>query len=604
MENLHFSTLIHRQAKKYGSKVALKYKHNGHWMPISWNEFSAQVKLNAQALAYFGVQEQENIGLFSQNRPECFYVDFGAYGNRAVTVPFYATSSATQICHIINEAQIKIMFVGDQEQYDTLYRVIDQCPTLSKIIVLNTQAVLHFADGISMHYQNFIKLGHAPYYSNTAINRAASAQLDDIANILYTSGTTGLSKGVILTHRNYIEQLNNMQNVISDLSDQDISINFLPLSHVFERTWCYLCFIKGIQVCINQYPTEIQETLKEIRPTIMCAVPRFWEKIYSGVQDKIRTSHWIKRLIMRHALKIGQTYQIDYLRENRQPPQLLQLLYTYYEKRVFSVLKKTIGLDRGRLFPTGGAAIPDEVNIFVHAVGLNLLIGYGLTESTAVVSCTLERGYQIGSVGQVVPGVELQIGRDHEILIRGKSVTQGYYKNQEATDAAIDHEGWFHTGDAGYLKDGHLFLTERLKDLFKTSNGKYIAPQALETKLSIDPYIDQVAIIGDQRKFVSALIVPAFPALEDYALEEDITYSSMEELLKNDRIILFYTKRMNKLLNDFAGFEKIKKFKLLTTPFTIETGELTNTLKLKRRVIEEKYKQEIEEMYQEEPIFR
>lgn len=604
MENSHFSTLINHQALKYGDQVAIKYKQNKLWIPISWNNFSDQIKLNAQALAYLGVKEQENIGLFSQNRPECFYVDFGAYANRAVTIPFYATSSSVQVCNIINEARIRIIFVGDQEQYDTLYKIIDQCPTLEKIVTLNRETTLHLGDKISIHYQDFIKLGNEPLYSNMVIDRTKSAQLDDIANILYTSGTTGGSKGVILTHRNYIEQLKNMHNVVPNLSEKDISVNFLPLSHVFERTWCYFCFTEGAQVYINEFPTEIQDTLKEIRPTIMCAVPRFWEKIYSGVQDKIHTSSWIKRSIMKHALKIGKTYHIDYIKENKQPPLLIRMLYAFYDKKVFSVLRETIGLERGRLFPSGGAAIPNEVNVFVHSVGFNLLVGYGLTESTAVVSCTSEKGYQIGSVGQIVGGVELKIGQDNEILIRGKSVTQGYYKNQEATDAAIDHEGWFHTGDAGYLKDGHLFLTERLKDLFKTSNGKYIAPQALETKLGVDPYIDQVAIIGDQRKFVSALIVPAFPALEEYASTENIAYNSIEELLKDKRITLFYAKRVNKRLHDFARFEQIKKFKLLTDPFTIKTGELTNTLKLKRRIIEEKYKREIEEMYQEEPIFK
>ncbi|MDD4609964.1 MAG: long-chain fatty acid--CoA ligase [Bacteroidaceae bacterium] len=603
MENLHFSTLIHHQAQKYGDKVALKQKYNGLWMPISWNEFSDQVKRNAEALAYFGVKEQDTIGLFSTNKPECFYVDFGAYSNRAITVPFYATSSPAQLCPIIHETQLKIMFVGNQEQYDVLYSVIDQCPTIERIIVLDAEAVLHLSDGISMHYTNFIQLGHAHLYQRTITHRASSAQPDDIANILYTSGTTGLSKGVILTHQNYMEQLKNMQQVLPDLSDRDISINFLPLSHVFERTWCYLCFMTGIEVCINEHPTEIQETLKEIRPTIMCAIPRFWEKIYSGVLDKMAASSRTKRALLQHALTIGRLYNIDYWSANRQPPRWLQLFYSFYRRRVFSILKRRIGLDRGRMFPTGGAAISDEVSIFVHAVGLNLIIGYGLTESSAVVSCTLKRDYLVGSVGKVVPGVELKIGSNKEILIRGKSVTQGYYKNQSATVAAIDSEGWFHTGDAGYLKEGHLFLTERLKDLFKTSNGKYIAPQALETKLGIDPYIDQIAVIGDQRKFVSALIVPSFTSLEVYASTEKIAYNSMEELLANDAVQLLYTNRLQQLLTDFAAFEKIKRFKLLRVPFAIETGELTNTLKLKRRVIEEKYKNEIEEMYKEEPIF-
>ena len=277
-----------------------------------------------------------------------------------------------------------------------------------------------------------------------------------------------------------------------------------------------------------------------------------------------------------------------------------QLKYKFYEKTIYSLLKKTIGIENGNFFPTAGAAVPDEINEFVHSVGINMVVGYGLTESTATVSCTLPQGYEIGSVGVVLPGVEVKIGEENEILLRGASITKGYYKKAEATAAAIDAEGWFHTGDAGYFKNGQLFLTERIKDLFKTSNGKYIAPQALETKLVIDRYIDQIAIIADQRKFVSALIVPVYGLVKAYAKEKGIEYKDMAELLKHPKVVGLFRARIETLQQQFAHYEQIKRFTLLPEPFSMERGELTNTLKLKRSVVSKNYHDLIERMYSDD----
>ncbi len=295
----------------------------------------------------------------------------------------------------------------------------------------------------------------------------------------------------------------------------------------------------------------------------MCSVPRFWEKVYAGVQEKISQETGLRKAMMLDAIKVGRTHNIDYLRQGKTPPMMLHLKYKFYEKTIYALLKKTIGIENGNFFPTAGAAVPDEICEFVHSVGINMVVGYGLTESTATVSCFLNEGYEIGSVGTVMPDVEVKIGENNEILLRGKTITTGYYKKPEATAAAIDRDGWFHTGDAGYLKDSHLYLTERIKDLFKTSNGKYISPQALETKLAIDRYIDQIAVIADERKFVSALIVPVYGFVKDYAKEKGIAYNNMDELLQHSKIQALFRARIDTLQQQFAHYEQVKRFTLL-----------------------------------------
>ena len=597
----HLSVLVHRRAEKYGDKVALKYRdyETSQWIPITWNQFSQTVRQVANALIELGVQEEENIGIFSQNKPECLYVDFGAFANRAVTIPLYATSSPAQAQYIINDAQIRYIFVGEQFQYDAAFSVFGFCQSLQQLIIFDRAVVRDPRDMTSIYFDEFLETGKGLPNNDIVEERTSRASDDDLANILYTSGTTGEPKGVMLHHSNYMEAFRIHDIRLVDMSDQDISMNFLPLTHVFEKAWTYLCIHKGVQICINLRPVDIQTTIKEIRPTLMCSVPRFWEKVYAGVQEKIAQETGLKKAMMLDAIKVGKIHNIDYLRKGKTPPLMNQLKYKFYEKTIYSLLKKTIGIENGNFFPTAGAAVPDEINEFVHSVGINMVVGYGLTESTATVSCTLPVGYDIGSVGVVLPGIEVKIGEDNEILLRGKTITKGYYKKAEATAAAIEPDGWFHTGDAGYFKNGQLFLTERIKDLFKTSNGKYVAPQALETKLVIDRYIDQIAIIADQRKFVSALIVPVYGFVKEYAEEKGIKYKDMEELLKHPKIVGLFRARIDTLQQQFAHYEQIKRFTLLPEPFSMERGELTNTLKLKRSVVAKNYSEQIEKMYEE-----
>ena len=597
----HLSVLVHRRAEKYGDKVALKYRdyETSQWIPITWNQFSHTVRQVANALVDLGVQEEENIGIFSQNKPECLYVDFGAFANRAVTIPLYATSSPAQAQYIINDAQIRYIFVGEQFQYDAAFSVFGFCQSLQQLIIFDRAVVRDPRDMTSIYFDEFLETGKGLPNNDIVEERTSRASDDDLANILYTSGTTGEPKGVMLHHSNYIEAFRIHDIRLVDMSDQDVSMNFLPLTHVFEKAWTYLCIHKGVQICINLRPVDIQTTIKEIRPTLMCSVPRFWEKVYAGVQEKIAQETGLKKAMMLDAIKVGKIHNIDNLRKGKTPPLMNQLKYKFYEKTVYALLKKTIGIENGNFFPTAGAAVPDEICEFVHSVGINMLVGYGLTESTATVSCFLNQGYEIGSVGTVMPDVEVKIGDENEILLRGKTITKGYYKKAEATAAAIDKDGWFHTGDAGYLKGDQLYLTERIKDLFKTSNGKYVSPQALETKLAIDRYIDQIAIIADQRKFVSALIVPVYGFVKDYAKEKGIEYKNMEELLQHPKILGLFRARIDTLQQQFAHYEQVKRFTLLPEPFSMERGELTNTLKLKRPIVAKNYKEVIDKMYEE-----
>lgn len=601
MNTSYLSLLIQRQAQKYGERVALKYRDyaTSTWIPVSWNQFSEKVSKVSRALVALGVQAQENIGVFSQNKPECLYTDFGAFGVRAVTVPLYATSSEAQVHYILQDAAIRFLFVGEQYQYDVASRVQNLCHTLKRIIVFDSSVKLAPGDTNSLYYEDFLALGDNMELQQQVDKLTAESSPQDLANILYTSGTTGESKGVMLHHSCYEAAFKAHHGRLTTLGEQDVVMNFLPFTHIFERAWSYYCLDRGCVLCINLRPQDVQKTIKEVRPTAMCSVPRFWEKVYAGVQEKINETTGLKKMLMLDALKVGKAHNIDYLMNGKTPPAMLRAKYKFYDKTIYSLLKKTIGIENGNFFPTAGAAIPEKVEEFVHSVGINMVAGYGLTETTATVSCGWIGDYRIGSVGRLMPGLELKFGEDNEILLRGETITKGYYKKEAITRNALTEDGWFHTGDAGYMKDGFLYLTERIKDLFKTSNGKYIAPQAIETKMVVDRYIDQISIIADQRKFVSALIVPEYQQVENYAKDHHIAYTDMKDLLQKTEIQELFRMRIETLQQEFAHYEQIKRFTLLPEPFSMERGELTNTLKIKRPVLLKNYAAEIEKMYEE-----
>ncbi|MCF0195722.1 MAG: long-chain fatty acid--CoA ligase [Bacteroidaceae bacterium] len=595
------STVIHSQAEKYGNRVAIMYKdfNLNKWKGYSWKQFSDRVRLVSNALLELGVGVQENIGVFAQNMAECMFVDYGAYGIRAVTIPFYATSSEAQVKYMVSDAKIRYIFVGEQYQYETAYRILRIEHAVCRLIIFDPSVQRDPQDQVSLSFEDFLALGKGLKHQEEVARRTAELDADDLANILYTSGTTGLSKGVMLTHRMYAAAIRGHEPVLP-LSDKDIILNFLPFTHVFERAWSYLCLATGCTLAVNQRPQDVLTSMQEVHPSCMCAVPRFWEKVYSGVLEKINSSSAMQKNIMLDALRIGKAYNVDYKMKGLVPPIALKMKYKFYEKTVIALLLKTLGLENHNFFPTAGAAIPPKVEEFVHSVGLMMLTGYGLTESTATVSCDhWNKPISLGSVGRLLPGVQAKIGENNEVLLKGDTITKGYYRKAEVTAMAIDEDGWFHTGDAGYFKEDELFLTDRIKDLFKTSNGKYIAPQMLESKLCVDRYIDQIVIIADQRKFVSALVIPEYKLLEELAQQRGISYVDRADLCRNKQIIQFLMDRIETMQQECAHYEQIRRITLLPEPFSLEKGELTNTLKVKRPVLNQNYKEQIDKMYEE-----
>ncbi|MCI7018111.1 MAG: long-chain fatty acid--CoA ligase [Prevotella sp.] len=599
--NCHLSVLVHEQAKQYGDREEIIYKEFGgsEWKSLSWNQLSDTVKQVSNALLNLGVKVQENIGIFSNNCAQYLYCDFGAWGVRAVTIPFYATSSEQQIQFMVNDASVRFLFVGEQEQYDKAHRIFALCPTLERIIIFDKTVRISSHDPNALYFEDFLKLGEGLPRQSEVETLLKQASMDDLANILYTSGTTGDSKGVMLSHEQYYAALKGNQEVVP-VGEDDRVLNFLPFAHIFEKGWALLGMSVGARMIVNTYPQEVQQSMRETNPTSMSSVPRFWEKVYTGVMEKIDNAGALQRKIFQNALRVGRKHNIEYLSRGKRPPLMLHLEYEAIDKTLFSMVRKELGLTNPNIFPTAGAAISPNIEEFVHAIGLNMVAGYGLTESLATVSCDqLDKVYTIGSVGRPLSVVDVKISDEGEVLLKGKTITKGYYNRPDLNDSTFTADGYFRTGDCGYLKDGELFLTERIKDLFKTSNGKYIAPQMIESLLLVDKYIDQIAIIADQRKFVSALIIPEYRLLEEYARKNGIDFETREDLCANERIHDMMHERIETLQQQLAHYEQVKRFTLVAHHFSMENGELTNTLKLKRRVINENYKAEIEKMYEE-----
>lgn len=597
----HLSVLIHDLANKYGDKTALTFKKFGSdkWQSVSWNQFSLRVKQVSNALLNIGAKPHDKIAVFSQNCVHYLYTDFGAYGIKVCSIPFYATSSEQQIQYMINDGQVRFLFVGEQDQYDKAHRVFALCPSLERIIIFDSSVRISTHDPAALYFKDFIKLGENLPRQTEVEALYQSASMDDMANILYTSGTTGDSKGVMLTYGQYDAALRANDEVVP-VSEKDRVINFLPFTHIFERGWAYLCLSEGAQLFINTYPHEIQESMRQVHPTCMCSVPRFWEKVYIAVKAKMDEAGSVQKKFFYHALAVGRKRNIEYIANGKRPPLTLELEYKIINKTILSMVRKQLGLDHPNIFPTAGAYVSPEVEEFILSVGIGMVVGYGLTESLATVSCVhLDKKFTIGSVGRPISSIQIKIGEDNEILLKGPTITKGYYHRDTTNAKVFDEEGFFHTGDAGYMKDGELFLTERIKDLFKTSNGKYIAPQQVESLLLVDKFIDQVAVIADQRKFVSALIVPEFRLVEDWAREHQIAFSSREDLCANEQVKKMLQERINTLQQQLAYYEQIKRITLLPHHFSMESGELTNTLKIRRPIINKNYQAEIDKMYEE-----
>lgn len=599
----HLSVLIHSQAKKYGNRTALVRQDFGgsKWTNVSWNQFSANVKKVSNALLALGLKPQDKIAVFSQNCAEYLYTDFGAYGIRVVSIPFYATTSGQQVQYMVNDASVRLVFVGEQEQYDKAHNIHSVCPSLERIIVFDRHVRLSMHDPEAMYFDDFLKLGEDLPHEREVEALWKEANDDDLCNILYTSGTTGDSKGVMLTYGQYAAALKANDECVP-LTEKDRVIDFLPFTHIFERGWAYLAISEGCTLIVNTDPHKIQQSMRETHPTCMSSVPRFWEKVYQAVRAKIDRSSGMQQKMFYKAWNIGKKYNVDYLAKGKRPPLSLRLQYAIANKTVLGLVRAQIGLEHPNIFPTAGAYVSPDVQEFVHSIGIGMVVGYGLTESLATVSCNhLDEGYTIGSVGQPINGIEIKIGENSEILLKGPTITKGYYKRPEQNKTAFDADGFFHTGDAGYLKNGELYLTERIKDLFKTSNGKYIAPQMIEALLLVDKFVDQVAVIADQRKFVSALVVPEYGTLEEWARARGIKFADRVELCENKEVNAMMMERIDILQQSLAHYEQIKRFTLLPHHFSMEKGEITNTLKLRRGMVNKHYKDIIDGMYANTP---
>jgi len=600
--------MIPANARKFGDREAYRFcwRKDGEWLSTSWHEFGIQVDVAAKALAMLGLIEKDRIAICSPNTPQILITEFGAFKNRISAIPLYSSSSQGQYDFIVENGEATVLFVGDRHQYPLAYNFWKSHPeNIKKIIVFKNDGLeLREDDDITIFWDDFVRLGmNAPEEISREVEaRKERALPDDMATLIYTSGTTGEPKGVVITHSNYDAAIEKHLQLLHRVSSSDLSMAFLPMSHILEKAWSFFCLTKGVAIAVNYDPRMIQENIHDVEPNLMCAVPRFWEKVYAGVMEKISAMGKTQRIMVERAVKVGHKRNLDYVRTGRNVPWLLEKEYQFWNKNIFSRLKKAIGIPNPNFFPTAGAPLSDKICEFMRSVGIDIIVGYGLSETTATVSFFPEHNYEIGTVGVPLPGLKVKIDKENdEILVKGPTVTPGYFKNPKANEVAFTSDGYFRTGDAGYFTpSGALVLTERVKDLFKTSNGKYIAPQMMESRLAENKFIDEVAVIGDQRKFVTALIVPNFPQLKRWAADHGIPDSETETLVRDPKVIGFVMSEIDRLQEDVAGYEKIKRIALLPHHFSIMHGEVTNTMKVRRPIVAKRYAKEIEWMYSDE----
>ena len=595
-----------RQAAAYGSREAFDYYDNdgnraGAW---SFSQFADDVATVSRALVSYGLAGSSTVAMLTANAPQMLWVDFGAYRIGAVPVSIYSTATADQIKYILNDCKAQIIVTGDRRQYDLVCSLAPLCPQLRLIVACHAGAkgngVIRAAGVATITWSEFMQAGQTAKDDLEArvLDYNSRVTPESLATLIYTSGTTGEPKGAMLTHANFDAAIRIHHIRLTTLTDKDSSLSFLPMTHIFEKAWSYLCLDFGMHVSINDNPHIVDKVMRKVRPTCMSSVPRFWEKVYAVINDKMGKMPLFKRTLAKRAIRVGAKVNLHYLRQGLPVPALLRMQYAFFDKQVLGPVRRAIGIDNGNIFPTAGAPVSDAVVELMHCLGINILVGYGLSETTATVTCFPTKDYVIGTVGTILPELEMRIGEDNEVQVKGPTIMYGYLNKPEETANAFTADGWFRTGDAGSIDaQGNLILTDRIKDLFKTSNGKYIAPQMLETRLGNDPYIDQVAIIGDKRKYVSALIIPAYHALQEYARRKQIEFKNNADLIRNADIKAFIQSRIDRVQKGLANFEQIKKFTLLPREFTIESGELTNTLKLRRPVINLHYAPQIEAMY-------
>ncbi|MDE6538217.1 MAG: long-chain fatty acid--CoA ligase [Muribaculaceae bacterium] len=600
--------IIPQNAERFGDKEAYRFcwRKDGEWLSTSWKEFALQVEVAAKAFVELGLIEKDRIAICSPNTPQILISEFGAFKNRLAAIPVYSSSSQAQFDFVVGDGGASVLFVGDKHQYPLAYNFWKRHPEkIKKIIIYKMEGLdLEKDDTVSIFWDDFVRLGmSASEETAREVERRMNNGLpNDMATLIYTSGTTGEPKGVVINHSNYDACMDKHLELLTAINDDDLSMAFLPMSHILEKAWSFFCLTKGVAIAVNYDPRMIQENIHDIKPNIMCAVPRFWEKVYAGVKEKIAAMSPMQRMMVNRAIAIGKKRNIGYVRRGKRVPVLLEKEYQFWDSRIFSKLKAAIGIPNPNFFPTAGAPLSDRICEFFRSVGIDIIVGYGLSETTATVTFFPEKDYEIGTVGVPLPGIKVKIDPENdEILVKGPTVTPGYYNNPKANEEAFTEDGYFRTGDAGYFtKEGALVLTERVKDLFKTSNGKYVAPQMMESRLAENKYIDEVAVIGDRRKFVTALIVPNFPQLKRWAEKEGIEEVDTDHLVKNQKVLAFVMSEIDKLQKDVAGYERIKRICLLPHHFAIMHGEVTNTMKVRRPVVAKRYADEIEWMYSDE----
>ncbi|MEH8141951.1 long-chain fatty acid--CoA ligase [Aeromonas veronii] len=593
MPKLHLVRLMRERIAQLGNKAALRVQQDGQWRAIGWRTLGQAMDYCAQALIRAGHQPTEMVGIYARNMPEWTQADLGILAARGVSVPIYPTSTLDQLRYIVRDANIGLLFVGEQPQFDQALTLL-QAGEIRQIVALDGTVDLRGCPQAS-HFQTFLVSGNHQASEQALRERESQYRMDDLLTLIYTSGTTGEPKGVMLDFAN-IAACFEMHNSRLDLNEQDVSLCMLPLSHVFERAWTYYVLYCGAENVYIRDPQKVMDVIGEVKPTVMCAVPRLYEKAYAMIQAKVAQAPRLRRALFGWATRVGKQMVATRQQGKSASPWLYAQL-ALAERLVFRKLRARFG-GRTRFLPVAGARLADDVNLFFQAMGLNLKYGYGMTETTATVCCYEDSQFKLGSIGTALSGIEVKLGENNELLVRSPTVMRGYYNKPEATAEVMTEDGFLRTGDAGELDgEGNIYFTERLKELMKTSNGKYVAPQLVEGTLGKDRFIEQIAIVADARHFVSALIVPCFESLEEYARSINLQYQCKTELLRHSKVVTFFEERIHELQKELAKFEQVKKFTLLPSAFSMELGELTPTMKLRRKIIEAKYQDEIEAMY-------
>jgi long-chain acyl-CoA synthetase len=583
--------LLEKNAQQLPNKTALSFRNGEETEVLSWSKFWSLVCQTANGLHTLDVKKGDCVGVFSQNSKDWIIFDVAVQMLGAITIPIYATNNYVQTEYIIKQTEMMHILVGDTPQLEILKNAEKHLG--KKLHIFTSHVIKDEAENIT-YFPDFVK--HFP-----TERKIADLSRDDLATILYTSGTTGTPKGVMLSHGGFSDVVDAHKKFFNFEHLHDMkSLAFLPLSHIFERAWTLFVLSQGGEVAVLEDPKNILNTLKHVHPTAMCAVPRFYEKVYQTLVKKIETASPTKQKLFKKALEIGAKVAAK-KRTGDKVPFALQLQFGFFDKLVFRKIKNELG---GKLefLPCGGAMLKKEISEFFAAIGMPVIVGYGLTETTATVTALPTKNYVYGSVGKALPGVEIKIGKDDEILVKYGGVMKGYYKNPEETANTFTEDGYFRTGDAGRLdEEGNLYITDRIKDLMKTSNGKYIAPQSIEIPLQSNPYISQAMVIAEGKPYVSAIIVPNFETLmekfQDFKNYLSLNIEEKKKLLETPFIKETFEKVLGDIQKEFASYEKIKKFKLLPEELTIEKGEITPTLKIKRKVVMEKLNELIEGMY-------